>query len=72
MQGLWGSVYGTARGHVNREIDIDTPLISVVVPIYMIDQYIGVCIESILRQFLDVDAIQTEKAKRKREVSSHT
>lgn len=27
-----------------------TPLISVIVPIYMIDQYIGICIESILNQ----------------------
>lgn len=29
---------------------MDTPLISVIVPIYMIDRYIGICIESILHQ----------------------
>lgn len=29
---------------------MEKPLISVIVPIYMIDRYIGICIESILNQ----------------------
>ena len=29
---------------------MDRPLISVIVPVYMIDRYIGICIESILNQ----------------------
>ena len=29
---------------------MENPLISVIVPIYMIDRYIGICIESIINQ----------------------
>ncbi len=29
---------------------MDKPLISVIVPIYMIDRYVGICIESIINQ----------------------
>lgn len=50
---------------------MDRPLISVIVPIYMIDRYVGLCIESIITCFLDVDAIRGEENKRKRGLTSH-
>ena len=46
---------------------MDNPLISVIVPIYMIDRYLGICIESILHQtYRNLEVILVDDGSRDR------